>query len=70
MTRKDQKKICDICGGTGQVSYFKGVSRFLLSTSECEECAGTGFQLDSASGKTENDMGEKGRKKGARKTRK
>jgi DnaJ-class molecular chaperone len=45
MVMKGQKKVCDICGGTGQVSYFKGVSRFLLSTEECVECAGTGYQL-------------------------
>jgi DnaJ-class molecular chaperone len=70
MTRKDQKNKCDICGGTGQVSYFKGVSRFLLSTSECEECAGTGFQLDSAPGKAINDTAEKRGKKGTGKTEK
>ena len=43
MTKEEQKKECNYCGGTGQVSYFKGVSRFLLSTEECDECAGTGF---------------------------
>jgi len=42
----ERKKICDICGGTGQRSYFKGVSRFLLSSEECDVCAGTGFQLE------------------------
>ncbi len=35
----------DICGGTGQVSFLKGVSRFLLSTEGCEKGAGKGFQL-------------------------
>ncbi len=45
MAKKEQKKTCDVCGGTGQVSYFKGVSRFLLSSEECDACAGTGFQL-------------------------
>ena len=38
MTKETQRKVCDICGGTGQVSYFKGVSRFLLSHEECPEC--------------------------------
>lgn len=70
MTRKDQKNKCDICGGTGQVSYFKGVSRFLLSTAECEECAGTGFQLDSAPGKAINDTAENRGKKGGENTEK
>ncbi|NTV13653.1 MAG: hypothetical protein HGA96_06965 [Desulfobulbaceae bacterium] len=38
---------CPGCGGSGQVSFFKGVSRFLLSCEECPECAGLGFRLDS-----------------------
>ena len=45
MTKEKQKKICDVCGSTGQVSYFKGASRFLFSTDECSGCAGAGFQL-------------------------
>ncbi len=54
MAKEEQNKICDICGGTGQLSYFKGVSRFLLSQDECSECAGTGFQLDSDESKIKN----------------
>jgi DnaJ-class molecular chaperone len=38
------KKTCEICSGTGQISFFKGVSRFLLSREECPECCGTGYQ--------------------------
>lgn len=34
---------CPGCGGSGQISFFKGVSRFLLSCEECPECAGLGF---------------------------
>jgi DnaJ-class molecular chaperone len=49
MAKKEQKKTCDICGGSGQLSFFKGVSRFLLSTEECSECAGTGYQLQGGS---------------------
>jgi len=52
MTKEKQKNICDICEGTGQISFFQGVSRFLLSTEECSECAGTGYQLDSVENKT------------------
>jgi hypothetical protein len=37
---------CPGCCGSGQISYFKGVSRFLLSCEECPECAGLGFRLD------------------------
>ena len=46
MAKKKKKIVCDFCGGTGQLSFFKGVSRFLLSTEECSECAGIGFHLD------------------------
>jgi len=37
------KKECSTCGGTGQVGFFQGVSRFLLSWEECPQCCGTGF---------------------------
>ena len=36
-------KICEFCNGTGQIKFFKGVSRFLLSSEDCPECAGIGF---------------------------
>ena len=62
MLKKEQKEICDICGGTGQVSYFKGVSRFLLSTEECSECAGTGYQLGISDEKKTNKEGTKKKK--------
>jgi len=54
MTKKEQKKKCDVCGGIGQISFFKGVSRFLLSTEECSECAGTGYQIDPIKGQSGN----------------
>ncbi|MCL7486918.1 MAG: hypothetical protein M8357_01935 [Desulfobulbaceae bacterium] len=37
------KKECSACGGTGQIGFFQGVSRFLLSWDECPHCCGTGF---------------------------
>jgi len=40
------KKKCEFCSGSGQVSFFKGVSRFLLSVEECPHCGGTGLQFD------------------------
>ena len=40
------KKTCEICGGSGQISYFQGESRFLLTTEECPECSGLGYRLD------------------------
>jgi DnaJ-class molecular chaperone len=45
MTGQVRKEKCPVCGGSGQVSFFKGVSRFLLSVEECETCSGTGFLL-------------------------
>ncbi len=35
--------VCNECHGTGQRSYFKGESRFVLSQDECPACAGLGF---------------------------
>lgn len=35
--------LCEFCNGTGEISSFKGVSRFLLSREECPFCAGTGL---------------------------
>ena len=49
------KKICELCGGTGHISYFKGVSRFLLSTEDCPECAGLGFISSSGHDTTVGD---------------
>ena len=40
------KKTCEFCDGTGQISFFKGVSRFLLSNDDCPECAGLGFTIN------------------------
>lgn len=45
---------CDICGGTGEVNYFKGVSRFLLSHEICPACHGSGFAADDNTDETES----------------
>jgi len=39
------KKTCDFCGGSGQLSFFNGVSRFLLSVEECDACYGIGYTI-------------------------
>jgi ssDNA-binding Zn-finger/Zn-ribbon topoisomerase 1 len=49
---------CPGCGGTGQVSYFKGVSRFLLSCEECPECAGLGIRLVPAAAENPGETGK------------
>lgn len=37
------KQPCEFCNGTGQISYFQGESRFLLTHDECQDCNGTGL---------------------------
>lgn len=53
------KRLCEFCGGSGQISYFKGVSRFLLTTEECGVCTGLGY-LVSADDSTETEGEEAG----------
>ncbi len=42
----ENPKICDICQGSGEVSFFKGESRFLISQETCPACNGSGFSSD------------------------
>ncbi len=49
------KEKCDPCAGTGQVSFFKGESRFLLSTEECPYCLGFGYKLETLEKKSDED---------------
>jgi DnaJ-class molecular chaperone len=39
------QKECEFCGGSGQLTHFQGVSRFLLSWEECPQCGGLGFVI-------------------------
>jgi DnaJ-class molecular chaperone len=39
----ENKLPCPACGGSGQLSSFKGESRFLLTVEECPLCGGTGL---------------------------
>jgi DnaJ-class molecular chaperone len=58
-----KKKVCEVCGGMGQISFFKGVSRFLLSSEECETCAGTGYILEVAKDKVKKTASRKSKKR-------
>jgi phage FluMu protein Com len=40
-----EKTLCAACHGTGQWTFFGGVSRFFFTVEECPECAGLGFIL-------------------------
>jgi ssDNA-binding Zn-finger/Zn-ribbon topoisomerase 1 len=48
-----RNETCKGCGGTGQISFFKGVSRFLISCEECPECSGLGYTSKSEGGAEE-----------------
>jgi len=39
----DKKQPCPGCNGTGQMTWFGGVSRFQFSYDDCPECNGFGF---------------------------
>jgi DnaJ-class molecular chaperone len=47
MERLEKDKTpCPTCGGTGQISFFQGESRFLLTDEECPACSGLGYLVD------------------------
>ncbi len=58
--KKRQPPPCPACGGTGQVSFFQGESRFLLTTEECPNCFGLGHLLpeEEPGGGRDSDEGE------------
>lgn len=35
-------KPCEACDGSGQITFFQGASRFLMSWEECPVCGGLG----------------------------
>ncbi|HID70284.1 MAG TPA: hypothetical protein EYP35_07485 [Desulfobacterales bacterium] len=42
---KQQPPPCPGCNGTGQMTWFGGVSRFQFSYEDCPECNGFGFLI-------------------------
>ncbi|WP_136809172.1 hypothetical protein [Desulfosediminicola flagellatus] len=42
-TNVTAKKTCEGCGGSGQISFFRGVSRFVMDWDDCPDCLGTGY---------------------------
>ncbi|WP_028584406.1 hypothetical protein [Desulfogranum mediterraneum] len=44
-----KRTICDTCGGSGEIGFFQGESRFLLTREECPACCGLGYLLDEES---------------------
>ncbi len=39
------KKPCPVCEGSGQISYFGGESRFVITWEDCPDCLGSGLEL-------------------------
>ncbi|MGX9727509.1 MAG: hypothetical protein ACTFAK_09390 [Candidatus Electronema sp. VV] len=50
LTENTPSAPCPACGGSGQLSSFKGESRFLLSVEECPLCCGTGLAEETPPG--------------------
>jgi DnaJ-class molecular chaperone len=41
-----QKNVCNTCGGSGEIGYFQGESRFFITREECPVCFGLGYMLE------------------------
>ena len=39
----EKKQVCPNCGGTGNLSTFRGESRFMFTHEECPFCFGFGY---------------------------
>jgi DnaJ-class molecular chaperone len=42
----DEKKICPTCGGSGEIGFFQGESRFFITREECPACCGIGYVME------------------------
>ncbi|MBM9613954.1 hypothetical protein JWJ90_06575 [Desulfobulbus rhabdoformis] len=42
----EEKKVCPTCGGSGEIGYFAGESRFFITQEECPNCCGIGYILE------------------------
>ncbi|WP_448873359.1 hypothetical protein [Desulfobulbus propionicus] len=40
------KKVCSTCGGSGEIGFFQGESRFFITREECPACCGLGYVLE------------------------
>jgi len=41
--KSTSRKPCPGCGGSGQIAFFRGVSRFVMDWDDCPDCLGTGY---------------------------
>ncbi len=42
----ETKKVCNTCGGSGEIGFFQGESRFFITREECPACCGLGYMLE------------------------
>jgi len=42
----ENKTTCNTCGGSGEIGFFQGESRFFITREECPACCGLGYVLD------------------------
>ena len=42
----EQKKTCNTCGGSGEIGFFQGESRFFITREECPACCGCGYVIE------------------------
>ena len=45
-----ERKVCNTCGGSGEIGYFAGESRFFITREECPACFGLGYVLEDEPG--------------------
>ena len=45
-----QRPVCPNCGGTGNLSTFRGESRFMFTHEECPFCFGFGYVPEEENG--------------------
>ena len=38
-----RRMVCNTCGGSGEIGYFQGESRFFITREECPACCGVGY---------------------------
>ncbi|PIE58367.1 MAG: hypothetical protein CSA33_04055 [Desulfobulbus propionicus] len=43
---ENTKNVCPSCGGSGEIGYFQGESRFFITREECPACFGLGYILE------------------------
>ncbi len=54
---EEEKKVCQTCGGSGEIGFFQGESRFFITREECPACCGCGYVLEEEDGPLSGSSG-------------